>query len=56
MSRSALATALVIALTSAVLFLAGALTYHIYSTPDCPEEDSCTVDYYDNKWHIQPTD
>lgn len=37
------------------LFLGGFMTaaYHNYQEPYCPEEDSCTVDYYDGKWHIE---
>jgi hypothetical protein len=23
--------------------------------PDCPTEDSCTVDYRDGEWHIEET-
>jgi hypothetical protein len=28
-----------------------------YETPsiNCPQEDSCVVDYYDGAWHITPS-
>jgi hypothetical protein len=28
---------------------------HFASQPHCPTEDSCTVDYHDGAWHIEPT-
>jgi hypothetical protein len=24
-------------------------------TPYCPTEDSCTIDYREGSWHIEPT-
>lgn len=37
------------ALLMAAAFALGALA----SVPDCPEEDSCTADYYAGAWHIE---
>lgn len=37
---------------AAVCFGAGWVTNDAVTVPDCPEEDSCAIDYRDGGWHI----
>ncbi len=35
-------------------FVAGYAT-HTSNQPNCPTEDSCSIDYNHGQWHIEPT-
>jgi hypothetical protein len=39
-------------ITSAALGVLGTLGVQAAVEPDCPTEDSCTVDYRDGAWHV----
>lgn len=45
-----------VGLVLAALFLGIALGFALFSPPHCPQEDSCTVDYFDGAWHVIPLD
>lgn len=63
-TRRRLTTVALFAATAAAAFTLGATvtgapaepqpTQVSNSVPDCPTEDSCTPDYRDGKWHIDP--
>lgn len=48
-------TAVGAAMTIAALVVTLALAIATHpSAPRCPSEDSCTADYRDGSWHIEP--
>lgn len=41
-----------VAILSVVVALAAFAVGNVDTRPDCPSEDSCTVDYRDGAWHV----